>query len=222
LRRPRRTGRRVLRRVRPYSRRPKGQQRSQTTSDGDRQRRGMSRSACDGRTLRRDPEGTQETRCSPRPGDSANPTRGAVKERGTDRQVAARLSSRARGDYEVPLSDVGDAGSIRASRLVMFSFTSPYGRMWLQNRVVSPRLSAARWGHVSRQDRVVTATPGLTDPRQSPQKPLDHDGLGRWAMVTCEPLITHLEVQFAAELATTRKGLPWSLISWVPFLPPFL
>ena len=32
------------------------------------------------------------------------------------------------GDYEVPLSDVGDAGSLRASRLAMLSFTSPYGQ----------------------------------------------------------------------------------------------
>ena len=73
-----------------------------------------------------------------------DPVRVTGKERGTNRQVAASLSSRARGDYEVPLSDVGDAGSLRASRLVMFSFTSPYGRMWLQNRGVSPRLSALR------------------------------------------------------------------------------
>src|SRR5664280_2477266 len=43
----------------PAGRKDNSVRRPQAT--GDRQRRGMSRSACDGRTLRRDPEGTQET-----------------------------------------------------------------------------------------------------------------------------------------------------------------
>jgi hypothetical protein len=37
-------------------------------------------------------------------------------------------------DYEGSLSGVVGTGSLRASRLAMSSFTSPYGRTWAQKR----------------------------------------------------------------------------------------
>src|SRR5664280_1017631 len=77
---------------------------------------------------------------------------GAVKERGTNRQAAARLSSRARGDYEVPLSDVGDAD--RSGRAVWSCSASPLRTAGCGSRTEASARALVRGGKHGRPVRL--------------------------------------------------------------------